>query len=231
MNNVDLLKLLATQPRKAFEALGERPRFWFPLLLAVVVTVVTTYGYYRVADLAWVIDETLRSNPRTASMSDADRARAAQAMTPAVLMWSSVIGVIVLVPLLRALESTYYLLAGKVTNVQRSFGHWFALANWSALPTLLVAIPAAIVLATTVNGQIDSSAIQPLSLNELFLHRRMGEPGYQLFVSLSILQPLGWLLAAIGVHEWSKRSWLFSAIFVLLPSVLIYGCWAWFALR
>ena len=62
-------------------------------------------------------------------------------------------------------------------------------------------------------------------------YRHMGDPGYSLFVSLSILMPLSWLLAAIGVRQWSKRSWLFSWIFVLVPSILIYGCWAWFALR
>jgi hypothetical protein len=231
MVNLDILSLLATQPRKAFDALAERPRFWFPLLLTLVVGVATTVWYYRIVDLQWLLDETLRSNPRTASMTEDQRARVLQTMSPGVLMGSSVIAVALLVPLLRAIEATYYLLAGKVTNVQRSFRQWFALSYWSSLPTLLATIPVFFVLATTSNGQIDSSAIQPLSLNELFFHRHMGESGYQLLVTVSVLQPLAWVLSAIGVQQWSKRSWLFSAVYVLLPVALIYGCWAWFSLR
>jgi hypothetical protein len=59
----------------------------------------------------------------------------------------------------------------------------------------------------------------------------MGDSGYQLLVSLSVLQPLAWALSAIGVQQWSKRSWGFCAVFVLLPAALIYGVWAWFTLR
>ena len=231
MGNLDLLSLLATQPRKAFDALAERPRFWFPLLLTVVVGVVTTVWYYKVVDLQWLLDETLRSNPRTAAMTEDQRAQALQRMTPGVLMGSSVVAVALLVPLFRVLETTYFLLAGKVMNVQRSFRQWLALSCWSSLPTLLATIPTVILLATSGNGQIDSSAIQPLSLNELFFHRHMGDGGYQLLVSLSVLQPLAWLLSAIGVQLWSKRPWGFCAVFVLLPVVLIYGAWAWFSLR
>ena len=231
MGNLDLLSLLPTQPRKAFDALAERPRFWFPLLLTVVVGVVTTVWYYKVVDLQWLLDETLRSNPRTAALTEAQRAQALQRMTPGVLMGSSVVAVALLVPLFRVLETTYFLLAGKVVNVQRSFRQWLALSCWSSLPTLLAAIPTVILLATSGNGQIDSSAIQPLSLNELFFHRHMGDGGYQLLVSLSVLQPLAWLLSAIGVQQWSKRSWGFCAVFVLLPVVLIYGAWAGFSLR
>jgi hypothetical protein len=231
MGNLDLLSALATQPRKVFDVLAERPRFWFPLLLTLVVGVVTTVWYYKVVDLQWLLDESLRANPRTAAMTDDQRAQALQRMTPAVLMASSVIAVALLVPLLRALEATYYLLAGKVVNVQRSFKQWFALSYWSSLPTLLVAIPTVIMLATTSNGQIDSSAIQPLSLNELFFHRHMADSGYQLLVGISVLQPLAWLLSAIGVQQWSKRSWTFCTVFVLLPVVLIYGGWAWLAFR
>ena len=231
MGNLDLLSLLATQPRKAFDALAERPRFWFPLLLTVAAGVVTTVWYYKVVDLQWLLDETLRSNPRTAAMTEDQRAQALQRMTPGVLMGSSVVAVALLVPLFRVLETTYFLLAGKVMNVQRSFRQWLALSCWSSLPTLLSTIPTVILLATSGNGQIDSSAIQPLSLNELFFHRHMGDGGYQLLVSLSVLQPLAWLLSAIGVQQWSKRSWGFCAVFVLLPVVLIYGAWAGFSLR
>ena len=35
----------------------------------------------------------------------------------------------------------------------------------------------------------------------------------------------------VGVRVWSQRSWAFSAIFILLPIVVLYGLWAAFAFR
>jgi hypothetical protein len=35
----------------------------------------------------------------------------------------------------------------------------------------------------------------------------------------------------IGVHVWSQRSWVFSVIFVMLPNVVLYAIWAFFAFR
>ena len=229
MTNLDLVVALATQPRKAFEELAVRPRFWFPLLLAIVLGAGSTFWYYQVADINWVIDQTLNASPRTAQMTEAQRAQAAQFMSPTTLKWSGTIAAAVIVALIHVIGSVYYVLAGKVVNVQQSFKHWFALSTWSALPTLLGILPAAVVLLTTTNGQIDQSAMAPLSLNELFFHRKIGEPGYTMLLSLTLLQPLAWLLAIIGIQEWSKRSWLFSTVFALLPSVLIYGIWAWIA--
>ena len=88
---------------------------------------------------------------------------------------------------------------------------------------MLAAIPALLSLATAETSQLDPGVLQPLSLNELFFHRGMGEPGYQLLSNFGVLQALGLALAVIGVHTWSKRSWLFASVFVLLPCVLIFG--------
>ena len=67
--------------------------------------------------------------------------------------------------------------------------------------------------------QMSPGALQPLSLNELVLHRPMGSPGHALFESLTIPRLLSWALMIIGVRTWSQRSWNFSAILVLLPIV------------
>ncbi|MEN9705088.1 MAG: hypothetical protein RLZZ393_967, partial [Pseudomonadota bacterium] len=157
--------------------------------------------------------------------------RAVQAMSGGVMKFMSVASVLVMVVLIRLLEASWYLLAAKVTHVQRGFRQWFALACWTSLPTLLTTIPAVFVLATTTNGQIENGALNPLSLNELLLHRHMGEPGYSLLVSIGPLQLLAWWLSWVGVRHWSGRSGLFSAVFVLLPPLVIYGVWSLMAFR
>jgi hypothetical protein len=124
----------------------------------------------------------------------------------------------------------YYLLAGKITNVQRSYRHWLAMACWTGLPQVLAVLPAIGVLLASGTTQLDSSAIQPLSLNALFMHRDMGDAGYQLFTSINLLHLLTLPLAVMAIRVWSGRSWLFSSVYALLPVVLIFGGWAVFAL-
>jgi hypothetical protein len=71
----------------------------------------------------------------------------------------------------------------------------------------------------------------PLSLNELFFHKGMAEPGFNLLTALTLVHPVIWGLTVVGVQAWSGRSWLFGSVFSLLPPLLVYGSWAAFALR
>ena len=231
MNNMQMIAALATAPRRAFEAMAEKPRWLFPLLLLLGSSLLLTLWYYSKVDLAWLVDEQLRSNPRAANISEAQRAQMASAMNPAVVMWSSVIAVVVVIVLVRVLEATWYLLAGKVMNVDRSFRQWFALANWTSLPAIIGVVPAALALLMASGSQIDPGVLQPLSLNELFFHRKLGESGYQVLSNISLLGLIGAALAIIGVKNWSGRSWLFASVFVLLPVAVILGIWALIALR
>jgi hypothetical protein len=230
MRDIELALSLISQPRNAFAELDERPRFWFPLLLGLLCTLGAILWYYSVVDLDWFIDRSLNASARSAQMTEAQRAQAARMLSRNVLLLSSAGGGIFVLVLLRLLESAYLTLAGKITNVQRTFKHWFSLACWTSLPALLTVIPTVLLLALSDTQQIDPGVLQPLSLNELFVHRAMSQPGYTLLNSLSILQPMCWLLSVIGVRAWSQRSWVFSVVFALLPVILCYGGWAAFAL-
>jgi hypothetical protein len=197
-----------------------RPRFLFPLLAVVVAGLAATFWYFSIVDFDWLIDQTIRSNPRMKNMSEEQLAAASRVMTKNVLMITSLIAVPFAVTIIRLLEALWYLLAGKVTKVRRSFKQWFALATWTSLPGVLAVLPAIPLLLTLKSAQIDAaSAISPLSLNELFFHRAMGEPGYQLFTNLNLIQ------------MWSGRSWLFALVYTLLPIVVIGGVWALIALK
>jgi hypothetical protein len=148
------------------------------------------------------------------------------------LLASGVIGTAIGLPMVLAVQAAYCMLAGKITNVQKSFLHWFSLLSWSNIPVLAGAVAGMALLATQSNPvQISPSELQMLSLNELFFHLGPSEPGYSLFSALSLLNLWTWGLAIFGVRAWSNRSWTFSAVFVLLPFVVMYGAWAFFALK
>ena len=231
MNNLALAGTLATAPSAAFAELRERPRFWFPFLLVVLSTAAVVYWYYSIVDVEWLKDVMYGNNPDIQKLPEADRARALGMFSRGTLLWTSVIGTFVVIPIFYVLSALYYWLAAKVTKIPLGFKHWFVLTSWSALPAVIGTVVTAILLVTSSNSQIGPGVLAPLSLNELVLHRPFGSPGQSLLDVIGIPALLSWALAIIGVRTWSGRSLGFSTIFVLLPAVVIYGIWAAIAFK
>lgn len=232
MNNFAMLQALAFEPRRAFEAMAERPRSLFPLLLVALCSVGLVLWFYKVVDLAWLTDRTMRSGPLAGRLTEAQieaqvSAAGSNPMRAGVI--AAVFTCFALV-IIRLLEAVYFLLAGKITNVQRSFGQWFALSCWTSVPSVLAAIPSAIVLLMATSSQMDQGELQPLSLNALFFRRAFDEPGFSLLTSINLLHFVALYLAALGVRTWSGRSWTFSIVFASLPWALIVGVWAFLAM-
>lgn len=231
MNNIALATTLATAPSSAFEELRERPKFWFPLLLVVAANVAVVYWYYSIVDIEWLKDAMFSNDPGLQKLPEAERAAAMAMLGRSTMLWSSVVGTLFVLPIFFLVEALYLLLAAKVTKLPQGLKHWFALSCWTALPALINTVVAAILLIISDTTQLSPSVLQPLSINELVLHRPLGTPGFALFESLNIPGVLGWILMIIGVRVWSQRSWVFSTIFIVLPIVVIYGIWAFFTFR
>jgi hypothetical protein len=230
MNNLQLTLAWVTDPKAAAREIEQRPSYWFPLLVVSLVTALAAYIFYSWVDFDWFIDTTLRSSARGRQLTDAQLAQAAQFMSRGVLKWSSVIGSLVVVPIVMLLGALYYLLAGKVTGISRSFRQWFSLNCWTSLPQVLATLPGVLVLLTTTSRQADPGIMSPLSLNELFFHLPMSAPAYRLLSSINLLQIASLFLAVLAVRLWSGRSWLFSTVFTLFLPALILGVGAWWAL-
>jgi hypothetical protein len=231
MNNLALCVALATAPSTAFAELRERPRFWFPLLVLVVSTVAIVYWYYSMVDIEWLKDVMFSNNPDIQKLPEAERAARMAMLSRNTMLWGSVIGTVFVLPIVFLLSALYLLLAAKVTKLPQGFKHWFAFSCWTALPLLLSTVVAAIFLIISDTAQVSPSVLQPFSINELVLHRPVGSPGHSLFESLALPSVLSWILMIIGVRVWSQRSWAFSSIFILLPTVVFYGIWAFVAFR
>lgn len=231
MKNTQVVAALFASPSKAFAELNERPRVWFPLLWTVVATIVVTIWYYALVDFSWLVEETLSGNPDTAHLTDAQRQQAAAFMSRSVMMATAVIGTVFFFVGARLLEAVYYLLAGNITGVRKPFKNWFALGWWTGLPSLVGILAAAPILLLSDNNQISSGTLSPLSLNEIFFHKGMAEPGFTLLTSVTLIHPIIWGLTIVAVRVWSGRSWWFSILFSMLPVLLVYGAWAAFAFR
>jgi hypothetical protein len=233
MNNLALSVALATAPSSAFEELRARPRFWFPLLVLIASTVGVMFWYYSFVDVEWFKEAMFGNNPDIQKLPEEQRAAMMGMYTRNTLLWGSMIGILFAMPVVFLVSALYLLLAAKVTKLPSDlrFKHWFAFACWTALPTVLSNVVAAIMLAMSDTPQVGPSALAPLSLNSLIFQTPMGGPGYSLLESLTIPNFLSWALMIVGVHHWAQRSWAFSASFILAPAIVIYGIWAFFAFR
>ena len=231
MNNLALAGALVTAPSSAFAELRERPRFWFPLLLIVLSSTAMVYWYYSVVDFEWLKDLMFSHNPKFEALPEAQRAAAMGTFSRPVLLWSSVIGTLVIVPFFFVLQSLYFWVAAKVTKIPLGFKHWFALTAWSTLPILLGTVVGAILLLLSHNTQISPSSLAPFFLNELVFHRPFGSAAQPILDSLTITGFICWGLMIFGVRTWSQRSWFFSAAYVLLYIAVFYAVVSYIAFK
>jgi hypothetical protein len=233
MNDLTLLTSLVTNPATTINSIRERPRFLFPLLVSMVISAGMIYWFYSVVDFEWLKHQLFDNAPQFQKLSETQRAQAMNFVSHNTLMWGGMIGATVGIGVAFVLWATCLLLAGKVTGVGFKFEQWFALACWTTLPAILLTdiIAALMILTSNDSSQLMPDVLQPLSLNELFFHRAIGQPGQSLLSALSLANLWSLGLTTLGVRLWSQRSWLFSMLFVLLPNVLIYGLWAIIAFR
>jgi hypothetical protein len=234
MNNLSLASALLFEPRKAFAEIDARPRFWFPLLVLILTTVTIAVWYRSVVDLEWVTDRTIRASAFASRLTEAQIEEAVKRSVNNRTLGTvtTVLGTPIAILLIGLLGALYFMLAGKLSGVRRSFRHWFSLTWWAALPgAVLTLLGAAFVLLTSATTQIDQADLKPLSLNALFFQKAFDQAGYTLLGSIDLIQLFGLYLSVVGVRTWSGRSWLFSSVFALLPYALIYGIWAFFSLR
>lgn len=231
MSNWEILQALVFEPRKAFAELGERPKFWFPLLALIITSALVAIWYSAVVDLAWAADRELRNNPFASALTEeqitqqVQGAEGQRGLRVAITAIASVVGL----PLIMMIGALYYLLVGKIFGFERGFRQWYSFSCWTTLPTALTAIPAVMVLLTTKTTQFSQESLQALSLNALIFHRAIGEPGYSWLSNFNLLQLVTLYLSILGVKVWSGRSWLFATLFVGIPWVVIWGIWARFS--
>ena len=233
MDNFSFLAELITSPTTALAKLRERPRVLFPLLSCLLLTAGVIFWYYSTVDVEWLKHELFDAAPQFQKLSEEQRTQALKVVSRNSMLWGGMAAATVSVTVLFALQAVYQLFAGKITGIGRTFKQWFALTCWTALPTALLSsiITALMILISHDASQLSPGELRPLSLNELFFHLSIGQPGQSLLASFDFISLWALALGVIGVQVWSKRSWLFSVIFTLLPTVVVYGVWSLLAFR
>jgi hypothetical protein len=121
------------------------------------------------------------------------------------------------------LVATYFTIVSKITNIQISFGKWFAFAAWAAVPGLLLIPLGALQIVLAQQGQLAPNQLNPLSLNQLFFHIDMSARWATLLDSISLTTLWTLFVSVIGFQTWTKKSRASSIAIVAAPYLVIFG--------
>lgn len=220
MNSTKALLTIFIEPGKVFEDIQKRGFPVLPLIVILLAQVALFAIYYQVVDFPWLLDSMF-----VGIKDPVQLAAGKKLMSKAVLMGSSIGGIVVATPTIFAVYAVYFLLASKLRGVNVDFGHWFSFAVWVSVPSAL-SLPIGLVqIALAQHGQIVMEALNPLNLNELVFHLESTSAWFRLLNSFNLISIWSLVLSYIGYQVMAKQSRLASAITVLLPTLVVYGGW------
>ncbi|MEN0038180.1 MAG: YIP1 family protein [Cellvibrio sp.] len=223
---------ILTSPSVAFRDLKTKPGFLFPLLALLAANIVLMLCFFSTVDFAWMIDQMVNNQASDSTAAErADMKNAMSGLTPMVMGASSMVGILFGVLVIFSLIAVYLLLVNKLLDSEQlGFKSWFSFTCWCAMPTLFTALASLVNVLVADNGQLTLEALNPVSINNLFLHLEHDNP---LFGPISSWDPFTiWnqILMVLGFSYWMEKPIAKSAVIVLAPSVIIYGIWIAIAL-
>lgn len=216
------------EPAKVFADLKEKPSFLVPALLVALFTAGSALLYFLTVDPDWFMSSQLQRMGGEMSAAELEQVKAFMPGARA-SGYIAVPSTVLVMAIVYALLGLYYLLAGKVTGNAVSFRHGLSLAAWSSMPMIVGAV-LAIVGVFTSSPQSSFESMQLLNVDPLLVQLPFDHPWAMLARSFSLLNLWAWFLAALGWKTWFRTGWGQALFVVLLPSLVIYGGMAAFAI-
>lgn len=202
------------QPTRAFAMLEQRPASGFPLLLLMISQLIIALWYFQMVDSEFLAQ----------SMAQSAQGAAAPIGKGAFRMFALASALLGL-PLLAAMRGVYFMIVDKIFHTGVGFGKGIALSLWAWIPALLLLPLAAAQILLHPSGELTLSALNPLSLNQLFFLLPTPNKWAALLDSVSVLLVWEMLLMVAGFRVWAKAPRVKAACIALFPYFLIYGFW------
>jgi hypothetical protein len=227
---MSLLIDIFLDPAKAWTQLKERPTFLVPALIVALATTLAAVLYFLHVDAAWFAHYQVQVVAASQDMTAGEIAQMQKMMPGArVLAWITGATTLLFFAVVFAVMGLYYLLAGKVCGHAVGYRRGLALTAWSSMPMVVGAI-VAIIGVYTSSAQTPYESLQMLNVDPLLVQLPMDHDWSRLAKSFSLLNFWAWFLAALGWRTWFRTGWGQAVFVAVLPSVVIYGAMALFAI-
>ena len=216
------------EPSKVFAELKEKPTFIVPLILVSLAMSVMFLMYFSKVDSSWFIDYAISASGN--EMSAAEIAQMRSVMPGAKIMgYIYAIGAPFMFAVVALITALYYLIAGKVTGSAVSFKQGLSLASWSSMPMLLSTI-VAVVGVSMMSPQTSLESLMLTNIDPLIFQLPLDNQWSKLAKGFNLLNFWCIFLVATGWKVWGKTSWGEAITVAIIPSVVIYGAMALWAL-
>jgi len=216
------------EPGKVFAELKDKPTFIVPFVVLSLTMMLMTFMYFSKVDSAWFIDHTLLAGGQ--EMTAAEMAQAKSFMPGAKMMgYIALVTTPITMVFIFLISSLYYLLASKISGTAIGFKHTLSLAAWSSMPLVLGSI-VALVGVFMMSPQTSLESLMLTNLDPLLLQLPIDSQWKKLATSFSFLSLWSIFLAALGWKTWGKTSWAEASTVAVIPSIVIYGAMALWAL-
>ena len=216
------------EPAKAWQQQKERPTFLLPAVLVALAVAVPAVLYFLRVDPEWFSNYQLQAMAQEMTSAEIEQAKAFMPGAQATA-WITGISSLVMLVIVFAIMAAYYLLAGKVAGHAVSYRHGLSLSTWASVPLLLAGIVSLFGIYTS-SPQTPYTSLQLLNVDPLLVDLPLDHPWSTLAKSFSLLNFWVWFLAALGWKTWFRSGWGQAIFVVLLPSLVIYGVMALFAI-
>jgi len=217
------------QPGKVFDELKGRPTFVLPLLLTALLTAAMLLLHSINVDPAWYLDHTAAAMGGD-EMNAGELAQLKKGLPGARTMgYLGVVMALLGTALAAALYALYFMLAGKITGASTSFKHGLSLTGWAGMPLLLGTVVALVGVLTMV-PQTSMESLMLTNVDPLLVQLPADHRWSQLAKAFSLLNLWTVGLIALGWRIWGRTSWTQAIVVAALPSVVIYGAMALYAL-
>lgn len=226
-----MVDIIAAPAKAMDDVKGRKGSFWIPLLIIILLPIGVLSFYFTWVDFPWLVEETVRMTVSQAP--DADTAAMMEQqirsfMSPGVQIGITAAAVTIMTLLIFALQSGYLHLVHKVAggDAELGYGDWFSFSTWTAFVGVFgsLAMLAAIFMADS--NQLAQDALNPISMQSLFIHAEAGTPWFNWGNGLSLTN--FWMLAlmTIGIKRWTGAGTAKAVVIACAPWVAIFGIWA-----
>ncbi|TXI94963.1 MAG: hypothetical protein E6Q34_03820, partial [Burkholderiaceae bacterium] len=113
MNQLSAMLGMFYEPSASFRDLKDRPASWLPLALTLILSLGVFYWFYVTVDFAWLVDRMMSAQP---DMKPEQREAMQNFMKRDTMMYSTLIGVLIVTPIIYALHAIYLLIASRVID-------------------------------------------------------------------------------------------------------------------
>ncbi len=211
------------EPKPVFQDLAARPRFWAPLILLTLLSVVYMVSYSRVVGMETMIRRQLDSNAQIQQLSAEQRERAVQqamTFTAPVIYVAATVGLAV----------ASLIIAGVLLGMMNVLGgaglkykQAFSITVYSFLPSALTTILAMVVMFLKNPEDFDLQNPLPLNLGAFFSSPEIGAGVKALARSVDLFAIWIILLMALGFSTAAGRRLSFTKALVLI--IIPWAVW------